>query len=95
MDWDEGKLFWQDTAIILDRSPYLCGIVTDMRKYEPWINNILHISDDKIGRIIDSTPIEWGVPNSYLDTLKHFVNSTQQMFMPLFRNYMEFENYAG
>lgn len=94
-DWEEGKLFWRDTALNLELSPYLSGVVTDTGRYQNWIKNISNISREDIDKILHSIPIEWAVPDRYLSALRQFIGSTPEVFVPLFKDYLDFMNYAG
>lgn len=94
-DWDEGKVCWNETALNLELSPYLNGIVVDTSEYDSWIDRIAGISTGEIDSILHIIPHEWGVPNSYFHMLRRFLVSGSEIFVPLFRNYLEFLNLAG
>jgi len=91
-DWEHGKLAWSGTALNLELSPYLNGIVGDTIKYMRWIDRISSISKENIDTIIDAVPKEWGVPDCYIDALRKFLCSAPEVFVPLFQKYLDFLN---
>jgi hypothetical protein len=94
-EWDKGKLIWSDTALNLELSPYLSGIVVNIANYDVWIRRIKGVTQEKIDALLDAVPKEWKVPPDYICALGQFVGSAKELFLPMFQEYLEFLNYAG
>lgn len=89
-EWDKGKLFWSDTTLNLELSPYVSGIVVDVAKYDVWIRRIEGVTKGEIDALLDGVPKEWRVPTDYKYALGQFLGSAKEVFLPMFKEYLEF-----
>lgn len=89
LEWDENKLKW--TMVIPDRSIYLVGYVSDLSKFVPWIDKVKRIGSANIEKILGEIPKDWNVPNNYIISISEFLASTDDDFLPMFQEWIEFE----
>jgi len=89
LEWDDNKLQWKH--ISFDRSVYLYGFKFEMTRFEPWLKRIERISNSTFESILFNIPEEWAVPDAYLKSMKNFLFSTKDTFLPVIREWIEFE----
>jgi len=89
-EWELNKLRWEH--ILIERSPYLIGILTEYAMFDPWLKKIEDIKDIKIHEIFHRIPNAWQIPKDYKLELKKMLLSTREKFIPLFREELQWKS---
>lgn len=94
LEWDRDLLKWQDTAIDV-KSPYLEGIITQYAQFDPWLERIETAVEPTVLLPFEDLPESWFVPEDYYSALNTFLSGTQDVFVPMFRSWVEFRKMSN
>ncbi len=89
-DWNTEELRWNE-YLHMESSPYLKGIIKDFALFDPWLKRLDIISEIVINQILDTTPDEWSVPEGYIYKIRELLIETSNEFIPLFREWIDWD----
>ena len=86
--WREERLKWVPRHF-KKGAIYLEEIISDTRQFEPWLDRVDSVSVSLLSQILDTVPSDWPVKKGFVAATMNFLSSTQQMFLPQFRDSLE------
>jgi len=88
--WKADTPFWEDVAIDA-KCPYMEGVLTDTAVHEAWLSRLGELEVDALGQCFDSLPGDWGLDIKRVGKVRRLIASTHSSFVPLFRDWIEWE----
>jgi len=91
-DWNIDELVWNRTSIDI-KSPYLEGIVTEFERFDKWIETLQREFKVNLLPKYEDIPASWNIPRDYYSALKDFLSTTQEVFVQIFREWVDIHKY--
>jgi len=86
--WREQRLKWIPCHF-KKGAIYLEQIISDGTQFEPWLDRVDSVTVSLLSQILDTVPSDWPVNQSFVAATMNFLSSTQQVFLPQFRDSLD------
>jgi hypothetical protein len=81
---------YESNAMISHQAPFWDGLIENKEVYNPWMENILHLSEDDIKYIFLQIPDCWEIPDIYITSLIDFLLNNRNQFITAFFSALDF-----
>jgi hypothetical protein len=88
--WPAAGLKWDVIEIHLGH-PYMEGVVTERGLHTPWLARVEQFDETEAPKIVGGVPEEWGIPQVRIEQTIAFLRRTREEFIPLFKQWLEWE----